>query len=185
MPGAPGCVGCFPGAPGGGGRTPAGPGLGRAGGGGGPGCVGCFPGAPGGCGCTPAAPGLGLVGGVGWPDGGVDAPGACGSTPGTRGAPGAGGWPGCSPGAPGLGPVAGWPAGEAVAGLGCGLTSTGWNCTWLRGAFTCCAGTILLVTVGGGTTACLTGSAGRIVARLCFKVVAFTVGAGCVAICRF
>jgi hypothetical protein len=65
------------------------------------------------------------------------------------------------------------------------LTSTGWNCTWLRGAFTCWAGTIRLVTVGGGTTACLTGSAGRIVASACFKVVAVTVGACCVAICRF
>src|SRR5712691_10799826 len=134
-----------------------------------PGCVGCVPGTPGGWGCTPAAPGLGLVGGVGWPSWGVGAPGS---------------W-GCAPGAPGFVPAAGWTAGEAVAGLGCGLTSTGWNCTWLRGAFTCCAGTILLVTVGSGTMACLTGSADRRVARLCFKVVAFTVGAGCVAICRF
>src|SRR2546428_1381450 len=145
-----------------------------------PGDAGGVPGALG-CGCPPGGPSRGLTGGVGWPDGGVGLPGACGGTP---GAPGAEGWPGCGPGPPGLGPGAGWTAGEAVAGLGCGLTSTGWNCTWLRGAFTCCAGTILLITVGCGTTACLTGSADRRVARLCFKVVAENGWALCVALCR-
>src|SRR5262249_53881609 len=103
-------------------------------------------------------------------------------TPGST--PGAGDCPGCgAPGVPGRGPGAGWTAGDAVAGLGCGLSSTGWNCTRLRGAFTWLGGTILLGTVGGGTTACLRGSAGRSVVRVCCNVVTVSAGACCVASC--